>query len=159
MWLRQTEHFRDHFWHIYSAPVNQVMVETINLSKRWLQLNHKEPLVFSITLFHTKNITKYFPQKLEQKRRTLFSIGCYTLPRVFIPGFPRNGWDGRKILKSRHKNKNNILFLFSLFLFSLCNLFILHVAYCIIIVFRSIKGSFLWKNKKHELINYKKLMK
>jgi len=33
MCLRQVEHIRGHFWHIYSITVNQVMVATVKLSK------------------------------------------------------------------------------------------------------------------------------
>jgi len=36
--LRQVEHIRDHLWHRYSIMVSQVMVETVKLSKWWLQL-------------------------------------------------------------------------------------------------------------------------
>jgi hypothetical protein len=45
LWLRQTEPFGDHLLHRYSIAVNQVIVETVKLSKWWLQLNQKEPLV------------------------------------------------------------------------------------------------------------------
>ena len=43
--LRQVEHIRGHLLHRYSTTVNQVMVATVKLSKWWLQLNQKEPLV------------------------------------------------------------------------------------------------------------------
>jgi len=34
---KQVEHI--HLWQIYSIAVNQLMVETVKLSKWWLQLN------------------------------------------------------------------------------------------------------------------------
>jgi len=35
---RRMEHIRGHLWHRYSIAVNQVMVETVQLSKWWPQL-------------------------------------------------------------------------------------------------------------------------
>jgi hypothetical protein len=40
--LWQVQHIRCHLWHRYSITVDQVMVETVKLSKWWLQLNQKE---------------------------------------------------------------------------------------------------------------------
>ena len=36
LWLRQKEHIRGHLRHIYSVPVNRVIVTTVNLSKETL---------------------------------------------------------------------------------------------------------------------------
>ena len=41
LWLQQTEHTRSHLWHIYSVMVYQVMESIKQLSKWWLQLNHR----------------------------------------------------------------------------------------------------------------------
>jgi len=38
-YIRQVEHIRGQLWHRYSITVNQVMVATVKLLKRWLQLN------------------------------------------------------------------------------------------------------------------------
>jgi hypothetical protein len=46
--LRQLEHIRGHLWHRYSITVNQVMLATVKLSKRWLQLSQEE-LLASVT--------------------------------------------------------------------------------------------------------------
>ena len=41
----QNPYIRGHLWHRYSIAVNQVMVETVKLSKSWFHLNQEEPLV------------------------------------------------------------------------------------------------------------------
>jgi hypothetical protein len=41
--LWQVEHICPHLWHRYSISFNQGMVETVTLSKWWLQLTNKRP--------------------------------------------------------------------------------------------------------------------
>jgi len=42
--IPETEHIRGHLWHRYSVSVNLVLVETVKLSKWWLQISQYETL-------------------------------------------------------------------------------------------------------------------